>query len=151
MTKILFFIIFLVMKKHIAISLIYRFAEKHRLRTDVYADKGYKFISNEQGKSIIGFTDAGFWDFSRELSLFKKGNQIEPTNGLTYWCCRNNIHTWGEVSRYEFEEYLEREFAKTNKFFYFMLDNYRQMVKEYKEKQAQYKMKIMLDDFNEAK
>ena len=140
------------MKKHIAISLIYRFAEKHRLRTDVYADnKGQQFISNEQGKSIIGFTDEGFWSFSRELSLFKKGNLIEPSNGLTYWACRNNIHTWREVSRYEFEEYLEREFEKTNKFFHFMLDNYRQMVKEYKEKQAQYKMKIMLDDFNEAK
>ena len=140
------------MKKHIAISLIYRFAEKHRLRTDVYADKkGQQFISNEQGKSIIGFTDEGFWGFSRELSLFKRGDLIEPSNGLTYWACRNNIHTWSAVSRYEFEKILEEEFEKTNKFFCFMIDNYRAKVKEYKEKQAQYKMKIMLDDFNEAK
>ncbi len=139
------------MKKHIAISLIYRFAEKHRLRTGVYANKGQKFISNEQGKSIIGFTNEGFWGFSRELSLFRRGDLIEPTNGLTYWACRNNIHTWGDVSRYEFEKLLEEEFEKTNKFFCFMLDNYRQLVKEYKEKQSQYKMKIMLGDFNEAK
>ena len=139
------------MKKHIAISLIYRFAEKHRLRTDVYADKGCKFISNEQGKSIIGFSDEGFWGFSRELSLFKRGDLIEPSNGLTYWSCRNNIYTWDAISRYEFEKILEEEFAKTNKFFCFMLDNYRTMVKEYKEKQTQYKMKIMLEDFNEAK
>lgn len=138
------------MKKHIAISLIYRFAEKHRLRTDVYANKGQKFISNEQGKSILCFTNEGFWGFSRELSLFRRGDFIEPTNGLTYWSCRNNIHTWGEVSRFEFEKLLEEEFEKTNKFFCFMLDNYTKMVKEYKEKQSQYKMKIMLGDFNEA-
>ncbi len=139
------------MKKHIAISIIYRFAEKHRLHTDVYANKDCKFISNEQGKSIIGFTDKGFWGFSRELALFRKGNLIEPTNGLTYWACRNNIHTWGEVSRFEFEQLLEEEFEKTNKFFCFMLDNYKAMVKEYKEKQSKYKMKIMLGDFDEAK
>lgn len=138
------------MKKHIAISLIYRFAEKHRLRTDVYANKGQKFISNEQGKSILCFTNEGFWGFSRELSLFRRGDFIEPTNGLTYWSCRNNIHTWDEVSRFEFEKLLEEEFEKTNKFFCFMLDNYTKMVKEYKEKQSQYKMKIMLGDFNEA-
>ena len=92
------------MKKHIAISMIYRFAEKHQLRTDVYADKGQKFISNEQGKSILGFTKEGFWGFSRELALFRKGDLIEPTNGLTYWSCRNNIHTWSCVSRFEFEK-----------------------------------------------
>lgn len=138
------------MKKHIAISLIYRFAEKHRLRTDAYANKGQKFISNEQGKSILCFTNEGFWDFSRELSLFRRGDFIEPTNGLTYWSCRNNIHTWDEVSRFEFEKLLEEEFEKTNKFFCFMLDNYTKMVKEYKEKQSQYKMKIMLGYFNEA-
>lgn len=138
------------MKKHIAISMIYRFAEKHQLRTDVYADKYQKFISNKQGKSIIGFTNEGFWGFSRELSLFRRGDFIEPTNGLTYWSCRNNIHTWDEVSRFEFEKLLEEEFEKTNKFFCFMLDNYTKMVKEYKEKQSQYKMKIMLGDFNEA-
>lgn len=130
--------------------MIYRFAEKHQLRTDVYANKGQKFISNEQGKSILCFTNEGFWGFSRELSLFRRGDFIEPTNGLTYWSCRNNIHTWGEVSRFEFEKLLEEEFEKTNKFFCFMLDNYRKMVKEYKEKQSQYKMKIMLSDFNEA-
>ena len=138
------------MKKHIAISMIYRFAEKHQLRTDVYADKGQKFISNEQGKSILGFTNKGFWGFSRELALFRKGNLIEPTNGLTYWACRNNIHTWGEVSRFEFEKILEEEFEKTNKFFGCMLDNYNAMVKEYKEKHSKYRMKIMLGDFNEA-
>ena len=138
------------MKKHIAISMIYRFAEKHRLHTDVYANKGQKFISNEQGKSIIGFCDEGFWGFSRELALFKTGNQIELTNGLTYWSCRNNILTWNDVSRFEFEKLLEEEFEKTNKFFHFMLDNYKTMVKEYKEKQTKYRMKIMLGDFNEA-
>lgn len=139
------------MKKHIAISLIYRFAEKHQLRTDRFASKHIKYLCNEQGKSIIGFSDEGFWGFSRELSLFKKGNQIEPTNGLTYWCCSNHNYEWSNLTRQDFEKLLEEEFAKTNKFFCFMLDNYRAMVKEYKEKQAQYKMKIMLEDFNEAK
>ena len=138
------------MKKHIAISMIYRFAEKHRLRTDVYASKNVKYLCNDQGKSIIGFCDEGFWGFSRELSLFKKGNQIEPTNGLTYWCCSNNQYGWSYITRQELEKLLEEEFEKTNKFFHFMLDNYKTMVKEYKEKQTKYRMKIMLGDFNEA-
>lgn len=140
------------MKKHIAISMIYRFAEKHGLRTDEYeTSNGIKFLTNKQGKSIIGFTNKDIWGFSRKLSLFKEGNQIEPTNGLSYWCCTNHNCAWYSLTRQELEKFLEKEFENTNKFFYFMKDNYLALAKEYKEKQMASKIKSMMKDFDEAK
>lgn len=139
------------MKKHTALSLIYKFAHENRLNVEFkgkypFGDIGIFVVYDSEGNYILEFSTEHIWLISYKFDF----------SGYSYFE-KENIHYYSVKNYYDFyylskEELLSRLkscFCGTKNFFKNIKWNYTTEIKKRKEKELKRKIEQLENDFND--